>query len=85
MVELPYGVQNEWVNNRELDIEITLILDVEGRLAGAAIYGSEGGTWIDFLTMVINDKVTAADLRSRIFAFPTQTYMLASTLAGLLA
>lgn len=85
VVELPYGVQNEWVNNRELDIEITLILDVEGHLAGAAIYGSEGGTWIDFLTMVINDKTTAADLRSRIFAFPTQTYMLASTLAGLLA
>lgn len=84
VVELPYGTQNEWVNNRELDIEISLVIDAEGHLAGAAVYGSEGGTWIDFFTMVINDKLTGADLRSRIFAFPTQTYMLAATLANLL-
>ena len=85
IVELPYGVQNEWVNNRELDIEMTLIIDGEGHLAGAAIYGSEGGTWIDFLTLVITERLTGADLRSKIFAFPTQTYMLASILAGVLA
>lgn len=85
IVELPYGVQNEWVNNRELDIEMTFIIDNEGHLAGAAIYGSEGGTWIDFLTLVITERLTGADLRSKIFAFPTQTYMLASILAGALA
>ena len=51
---------------------------------GAAIYGAEAGAWLDFLTLVINQKMTAADLRSMIFAFPTQTYMLASTLATLL-
>ena len=84
VVDLPYGVQNEWANNRELDAELTFIVDAEGHLAGAAIYGSEGGTWIDFLAMVINDKLTGTDLRSRIFAFPTQTYILASTLAGVL-
>lgn len=81
---IPYGVQNEWVDNRELDCELTLIVDREGHLAGAAIYGSEAGTWIDFLTLVINLRVTGEDLKKMIFAFPTQTYMLASFLAPIL-
>ena len=84
VVEIPYGVQNEWVNNRELDIELTYIIDSEGHLAGAAIYGSEAGTWIDFLTLIINKKMTGAELRNMIFAFPTQTHMLVSTLVPLL-
>ena len=81
---IPYGAANEWVDNRELDIELTLIVDREGCLAGAAIYGSEAGTWIDFLTLIINKKITGAELDSMIFAFPTQTFMLASTLTPLL-
>lgn len=48
---------------------------------GAAIIGSEAGTWIDFLTLVINAKLTGADMRRMIFAFPTQTYMFADHLA----
>jgi glutathione reductase (NADPH) len=79
--EWHYGPQNEWVDNRELDIDMTLVQDNDGHLVGAAIYGSEAGTWIDFLTLVINAKLTGADIRKRIFAFPTQTYMLASHLA----
>ncbi|MBR3226602.1 MAG: hypothetical protein IKF78_14905 [Atopobiaceae bacterium] len=66
--EWHYGPQNEWVDN-------------DGHLVGAAIYGSEAGTWIDFLTLVINAKLTGADIRKMVFAFPTQTYMLASHLA----
>ncbi len=85
VVNIPYGAQNEWVNNRELDAELTFIVDREGHLAGAAIYGSEAGTWIDFLTLVINTKLTGADLRPMIFAFPTQTYMLVSLLIPVLA
>ncbi len=83
IVEIPYGVQNEWVDNRELDIEMTYIFDKDGFLAGAALYGSEAGTWIDFLTLIINKKMTAQDLRSMIFAFPTQTYMIIATLIPL--
>lgn len=82
--EWHYGPQNEWVDNRELDIDLTLVLDNDGHLVGAAIYGSEAGTWIDFLTLVINTKLTALEMRSMIFAFPTQTYMLASHLATVL-
>lgn len=79
--EWHYGPQNEWVDNRELDIDLNLVLDNDGHLVGAAIIGSEAGTWIDFLTLVINTKLTAADMGKMIFAFPTQTYMLASHLA----
>ena len=82
---IPYGVQNEWVNNRELDVDMTFIVDREGHLAGAAIYGSEAGTWLDFLTLIINNKLTGADLHQMIFAFPTQTYMLVSILTPLLS
>ena len=35
---------------------MTFIINREGHLAGAAIYGSEAGTWIDFLTLVINQN-----------------------------
>lgn len=84
VVSIPYGKQQEWIDNRELDIDLTFIIDRKGCLAGAAIYGSEAGTWIDFLTLIINKKVTASELRSMIFAFPTQTYMLADTLTRLL-
>ena len=85
MVSLPYGQQNEWVSNRELDADLTFIIDREGHLVGAALYGSEAGTWIDFLTLVINQKLTGKDLKGMIFAFPTQTYMLATLLIPLLA
>ena len=84
VVGIPYGVQNEWVDNRELDIDLTFIIDREGFLAGAALYGSEAGTWIDFLTLVINKKIGGGELRNMIFAFPTQTHMILSTLIPLL-
>ena len=84
IVSVPYGAQNEWIDNRETDIELSYIIDKEGYLAGAAIYGSDAGTWIDFLTLIINKKITATELRGMIFAFPTHTYMLANSLAPLL-
>lgn len=84
VIPVPYGPQNEWIDNRETDISITFIVSKEGCLAGAAIYGSEAGPWIDFLTLVINEKLTGADLHRMIFAFPTQTYMIVSALVPLL-
>lgn len=84
VVTIPYGVQNEWIDNRETDISVTFVFDHEGYLAGASVYGDEGGPWIDFLTLIVNEKLTAADLHKMIFAFPTQTYMLVSALTPLL-
>ena len=84
VVEVPYGQQNEWVNNRELDAEFTFIIDNDGHLAGAAAYGAEAAFMIDFLTLIIVNKMTAETLRQTIFAFPTQTYSLMSGLTPLL-
>ena len=81
---ISYGAQNEWIDNRETEIELTYIFDKEDYLVGAAIYGSDAGTWIDFLTLIINKKITSTDLRSMIFAFPTHTYMLVNSLVPLL-
>ena len=44
----------------------------------------EAGTWINFLTLIINKKISGEELRNMIFAFPTQTYMLVSTLIPLM-
>lgn len=84
VVEVPFGQQNEWVNNREKDAAITYIFDKEGYLAGAALYTAEAAMMLDFLTLIINKKMTALELRQMIFAFPTQTYSLVSGLIPLL-
>ena len=84
VVEVPFGQQNEWVNNREKDAAITYIFDKEGYLAGAALYTAEAAMMLDFLTLIINKKMTALELRQMIFAFPTQTYSVVSGLIPLL-
>ena len=84
VIPVPYGKTNEWVDNRETDIDITYVLDNEGYLAGAAIYGSEAGEWLDFLTLIINQKLRKAELMQMIFSFPTQTYTILMSLIPLL-
>ena len=80
IVEVPYGQTQEWVNNKETDAEMTFIFDGDDYLVGAAIYSSEAAMMIDFLTLIINKKITASELSQMIFAFPTQTYSLVSEL-----
>ena len=74
----------EWMaEHPEFDKSLSSFIGLwtdEGKIVGAAIYGSEAGTWIDFITLIINKKITAADLKSMIFAFPTNTYMLVNSL-----
>ena len=84
VVEVPFGQQNEWVNNREKDASMTFVFDKEDYLVGAALYTSEAAMMLDFITLIINEKMTALDLRQMIFAFPTQTYSLISVLVPLL-
>ncbi len=84
VISIPYGVRNEWVDNRELDIDMTFIIDKDGFLAGTALYGSETGSWLDFLTLIINKRISGEEIRNMIFAFPTQTYMIVSTLIPLM-
>ncbi|MER0123945.1 FAD-dependent oxidoreductase [Streptococcus sp. ZJ93] len=83
LVEIPWGEQYDWVKNHELDAELALIFDKEDYLVGAAI-SSQVGTWLDWLTPIIEKKITAQDLNNMVMAFPTQTYILWSTLTSLL-
>ena len=84
VVDVPFGQQNAWVNNREMESAMTFVFDSEGYLAGAALYTDEAAMMLDFLTLIINKKMTAMDLRQMIFAFPTQTYSLVSELIPML-
>ncbi|MGT2738743.1 dihydrolipoyl dehydrogenase family protein [Streptococcus pantholopis] len=84
LVEIPWGKQKDWVNNHELDSELALIFDNESYLVGAGAISSQVGAWLDWLAPVIEKRMTAKDLNSLIMSFPTQTYMLWSTLAALL-
>ncbi|MEX2805444.1 FAD-dependent oxidoreductase [Streptococcus sp. H31] len=84
LVEIPWGKLNDWVNNHELDSELALIFDNESYLVGAGAISSQVGAWLDWLAPIIEKRMTAKDLNSLIMSFPTQTYMLWSTLAPLL-
>ncbi|MCI5862502.1 MAG: NAD(P)/FAD-dependent oxidoreductase [Lachnospiraceae bacterium] len=81
---VPFGAVNSWVNNRETEAEITYIFDKEGYLAGAAVYGAEGAMMIDFLTFIIQKRISGLELSQMIFAFPTQTYSIVSGLIPLM-
>mgnify|MGYP002623747967 FL=1 len=80
VVENNWGIGNDWVASHETDAHLTLIFDSEKYLVGAAAYSSEAGTWLDYLTPVIDKRMTAQDLGEMIMSFPTQTYMLWSAL-----
>ncbi|MBQ8142103.1 MAG: hypothetical protein IJ194_02970 [Bacilli bacterium] len=53
-------------------------------MAGATILSDDAGTYMDVLTLLINLKVGVRQLSKMIFAFPTQTYGLISSLIPLL-
>ena len=80
IARVPYSQTMLWLAKNEKDIDITFIFDKSNCLVGAAVYGSEAGTWIDVLTLIINQKLTADQLKNIIFSFPTSTYGLISFL-----
>ena len=80
----PYGASMLWLARNEKEAEATFVIDRQGYLAGAAVYSSEAGVWLDFLTLIINRKLRGEDLKNMIFSFPTSTYALVTTLIPLL-
>ncbi len=82
--EVPFGMTQSWVNNREMDAEITYVFDKEGYLVGAALYSAEAAMMLDFLTLVIQKRISGLELGQMIFAFPTQTYAIISGLIPLM-
>ena len=85
IVEIPFGkTMTFWAKN-EKDTDFTFIFDNETNdLVGAAFYGSEAGSYVDLVTIIINKKLTQRDLKYMIFAFPTETDALLETITPLL-
>lgn len=81
---VPYGQTQSWVNNRDVEAEFTYIFDKEGYLVGAAMYGSEAAMMIDFVTLLIQKRISGIELGQMIFAFPTQSYAIISGLIPLM-
>lgn len=73
-----------WGNKNQANEHITYIMDRKNHLVGAAILSDDAGTYIDVLTLIINLKVSGKKLAKMIFAFPTQTYALMSSLIPVL-
>ena len=81
--ELAIGQTMSWLNKNQQDEHITYIFDKKNHLVGATVYGDEAGSYIDVLTIIINQKLGAKELGRMIFSFPTPTYGLISTLIPL--
>ncbi|MCR4841681.1 MAG: NAD(P)/FAD-dependent oxidoreductase [Eubacterium sp.] len=78
--EVPIGETMVWLNKANKDEHITYVFDRSNHLVGAAVYGDEAGSYIDVLTLIINRKMGVKELSKMIFAFPTPTYGLISSL-----
>lgn len=81
--ELPIGQTMSWLNKNQRDEHITYIFDKKNHLVGAAVYSDDAGSYIDVLTIIINEKLGVKELGRMIFSFPTPTYGLVSTLIPL--
>ncbi|MBR1796497.1 MAG: NAD(P)/FAD-dependent oxidoreductase [Clostridiales bacterium] len=81
--DLKFGEVMSWLNKAEKDAHITYIFDKKNHLVGAAVMSDDAGSYIDVLTIIINEKLGVKELSRMIFAFPTPTYGLISTLIPL--
>ena len=82
--EAPFGMTMGWLNKAETDAHMTFIFDKANHLVGASVISEDAGVYLDFLTLIINQKTKAQDLAKMIFAFPTITYGLVGTLTPLM-
>ena len=79
----PVGATMSWLNKNQRDEHFTFIFDKKQKLVGAAVFSDEAGAYIDILTIIINQKLSVKDRQKMVFAFPTQTYGLISSLIPL--
>ncbi|MBA8762558.1 dihydrolipoyl dehydrogenase family protein [Staphylococcus coagulans] len=70
VIDIPFGKRMVFEYKNETEAEMTIVLDSEKRLVGAAIYGDDAPDLINLLTVIVNQKLTARDLNQMIFAFP---------------
>ena len=79
----PVGATMSWLNKNQRDEHFTFIFDKKQKLVGAAVFSDDAGAYIDVLTIIINQKMGVKELQKMVFAFPTQTYGLISSLIPL--
>ncbi|CEN27257.1 dihydrolipoyl dehydrogenase family protein [Lactococcus piscium] len=82
--EVPFGKQLQFQTKLEDDAHMTFIVNQDKELVGASLLSNEAGDLINFLTLVINKKITAKDLNQMIFAFPGTSSGLINTLKTIL-
>ncbi|MBM7636083.1 dihydrolipoyl dehydrogenase family protein [Streptococcus saliviloxodontae] len=73
VVEVPFGQKLKFQTKLEEEAHITFIVGKDKTLKGAALLTEDAGDFVNFLTLVINQKLTAKDLNGMIFAFPAAT------------
>lgn len=73
---LPFGKVLLFDALNEPENEFTFIFDKENYLVGATFYGSEAAYLVNFVTFIIQCRISGAQLDKMIFAFPNQTYEL---------
>ena len=78
------GKTMSWLNKNQRNEHITYVFNRKKYLVGAAILSDDAGAYIDVLTLIINMKLGVRQLSKMIFAFPTQTYGLISSLIPLM-
>ncbi len=82
-VVIPFGKAKEFETKRDLDAEATFVLNQEKQIVGAAVYGDSAAELINFLTLIVNQKMTPKDIKNLIFAFPTVSHSITSSLSDL--
>lgn len=81
--EVAFGQTMSWLNKNEQEAHITYIFDRKNHLVGAAVFSDDAGSYIDVLTLIIHEKLGIKELGKMVFAFPTPTYGLISSLLPL--
>lgn len=82
--EVEYGKTMVWANKNKPEEHLTFVFNKKNELVGAAVLADQAGEYIDLLTIIINQRLTARDLSKMIFSFPTTTYGVVSSLLPLM-
>ncbi|MGC7825561.1 dihydrolipoyl dehydrogenase family protein [Staphylococcus epidermidis] len=70
VIDVPFGKQMVFEYKNEIEAEMTIVLNHNKQLVGAAIYADDAPDLVNLLTFIVNQKLTAEDLNQMIFAFP---------------
>lgn len=81
VVPIPYGKQMLFQSQNEVDAEVTLVLDANHFLVGAALYGNDAPELVNLLTLIINRHLSGSELDQMIFAFPSTSIGLLSLIS----